>query len=907
MTSVSFVDYLAAVHQRDGAATRTPYRWQSRAAAELAERGWWPAVRAPTGSGKTTLIDCWLHALAEAGPDRLGRRLVWVVDRRAVVDQVYEYACAAVENVRNSPQVAAQLREIGGGLDPCCSLWRGGLDDEASIAMRDPLSPERVAVIVSTVDQVGSRLLFRGYGLGEGSRALHAGLLGLDTTLVLDEAHLAQPFLATLQRVVARQRRAEESPRPPLRVCSVSATHDADGAFELRAEELAEPAIAKRVGAAKPAKLVRGRDGDLVRLVREFAEDGAKLIGVVVNTVAAARRAFTAVASVAEEELTDRVLLIGPVRPLDRLDLLSAIPDREQREDRETPFVVVATQTIEVGVDLDFDALITDCAPLDSLVQRFGRLDRAGELGTSKAAILAPPARGCPVYGPTTAATWSWLESAAVEDVVDCGVAALARRVAELGSPPSAQSPRTVELLDLHVDALTVTDGKAHEGPAIELLLHGEREVSPEVTIAWRGLDLPKPGEAITTQQQQRIAREIELRPLHPGELVSVSLAAAQRWLAGETPTLSDLESDDVREEQQSVGERPRVWRVGENRRLVAIDERNRLRPGDRLIAACLDGGVDRFGWTVGMRRRSGPATDLGSLAARAPHLVLDADAIPPDVAMQLEAGELGETDAADALSETIAAAVEAAVDVRPGHRSGQRFTEQVACAIDKLARGRATLLADGRVHVVAREVRSDLASGAAARLLDDHQRAVETQVVRSLDALRLDGAVAKSLRRAALHHDEGKRDPHFQEWLRGGRVTELGVLAKSLYPYRWAHVERMRELAGWPRGKRHELIVAVALAEADPNDRMSPWFVVTHHGRHRPFVAAVVDDCDDDVVLTIDGQPRAVAANAVPDLAQQLRTFAELTRRFGPWGLAYLESILVSADRLVSSGREVR
>ena len=86
MSAPRFRDLIWALHGHG------PYQWQERAAAELSQHGWWPSLRAPTGAGKTSLIDCWLHALALAGPDRLGRRLVWVVDRRAVVDQIFAYA-----------------------------------------------------------------------------------------------------------------------------------------------------------------------------------------------------------------------------------------------------------------------------------------------------------------------------------------------------------------------------------------------------------------------------------------------------------------------------------------------------------------------------------------------------------------------------------------------------------------------------------------------------------------------------------------------------------------------------------------------------------------------------------------------------------------------------------------------
>ncbi len=126
MSTPRFRDVIRALHGH------APYEWQERAAAELSQNGWWPSLRAPTGAGKTSLIDCWLYALALAGPDRLGRRLVWVVDRRAVVDQVYAYAdqTVAALTATDAPpplaELADALRAIGGGSVPRAVLWRGG-------------------------------------------------------------------------------------------------------------------------------------------------------------------------------------------------------------------------------------------------------------------------------------------------------------------------------------------------------------------------------------------------------------------------------------------------------------------------------------------------------------------------------------------------------------------------------------------------------------------------------------------------------------------------------------------------------------------------------------------------------------------------------------------------------------
>ena len=68
----------------------SPFRWQIRLLRRLLDADPPRVVDIPTGLGKTSVMALWLIAFAEGA--RLPRRLVYVVDRRAVVDQATRFA-----------------------------------------------------------------------------------------------------------------------------------------------------------------------------------------------------------------------------------------------------------------------------------------------------------------------------------------------------------------------------------------------------------------------------------------------------------------------------------------------------------------------------------------------------------------------------------------------------------------------------------------------------------------------------------------------------------------------------------------------------------------------------------------------------------------------------------------------
>ena len=166
----------------------SPFPWQekllARFVAGIPSR---ISLDIPTGLGKTSVMAAWLVARSERAP--LPRRLVYVVDRRAVVDQATVEAQRLRSWVDSAPTMKSRLGLANNQSLPISTL-RGQYVDKREW-LEDPAAP---AIVVGTVDMIGSRLLFEGYGVSRKMRPYHAGMLGADTLFVLDEAHLVPPF-----------------------------------------------------------------------------------------------------------------------------------------------------------------------------------------------------------------------------------------------------------------------------------------------------------------------------------------------------------------------------------------------------------------------------------------------------------------------------------------------------------------------------------------------------------------------------------------------------------------------------------------------------------------------------------------------------------------------------------------
>ena len=165
---------------------------------------------------------------------------------------------------------------------------------------------------------------------------------------------------------------------------------------------------------------------------------------------------------------------------------------------------------------------------------------------------------------------------------------------------------------------------------------------------------------------------------------------------------------------------------------------------------------------------------------------------------------------------------------------------------------------------------------------------------------------------KAGQWHDVGKLDERFQVLLRNGdEVAAFGekALAKSdKIPSSPKKRRTIRESAGLPEYFRHEMLslqLAERFAQFSEEERdLILHLIASHHGCARPFAPI----CEDKNPPAVSGTVNGCRFNLGEEERQELtpphrldsgvsERFWRLRRRYGWWGLAYLESILRLAD----------
>ena len=899
---------------------RAPFPWQARLANCVARKEQWPPeIGVPTGLGKTACLDIavwWLASQSDRAPElrTAPTRIWWVVNRRLLVDSTAEHArdvARALRDPSSAGSDAAGREVIERVAERLRSLWvdpaappldvislRGG------IASRTPTDPARPTVVLCTLPMYGSRLLFRGYGSSR--RPVDAAMAGTDSLVLLDEAHLAGHLKTLVPALAACDPEARDvlgAARSRPTVASLTATGDAAQSerFDLNDDDEAHPVVRQRLDATKPLRVsvVNGESA------RQLAEATATLVHeapapaaclVFGNTPKTARETFGRLCKLLPE--TQVLLLTGRAREREAARIRARILDPEHGmattrptdAPRQHHLIVVATQTLEVGADIDAEYLVTEGCGVRALTQRLGRLNRLGRFLHARATYVhVPPnkSRGgknsgadadtWPVYGSEPATVLERLQKARAGG--DAGTVDLPpRSVASILGPPREDPGRAPEVLPGLLWEWTKTTTPPEGEAPVEPYFSGI--VAPRLSVAllWRA-HVPAPGGRLWPRGTDR-------------EVIEVPLAEAREVFGGKP--VFRLAADGVTVEE------------------VSADE---LRPGDRIVVASDRGCMDRFGWNPAA---SDPVADA-SLANLG--LPLDAVAIRRlcgaelgglvDTALGIadDDRDVDEAERSAAVSGILATLRDTPV---PAGWEEAEWTGFVGRLSPRVLEPRNEV---PRLPVVrpADEPLSDdfdeLSLGPVAVGLDRHGRAVGARARSLAERLGLPDDLLEVIERAATLHDIGKADARFQRWLDPRRESGP-LLAKSDAPrHRW---EAMRVSSGWPRGGRHEdlsaRLVRAWLAHTpgwgSPMQRdLLVHLVISHHGKGRPLVPPAADGMTGSVRGVVEG----VLVTADADLAlvdwEQPGRFRWLQEQFGPWGLALLEAIVIRADHAVSAG----
>ena len=893
-----------------------PFSWQEEVLDHICEHGVWPErINAPTGSGKSSVVDIHLfaNALAAVGAaPRVPRRLCVTVGRRALVDSQATRADKILGDLKDALDDESGEPGILRRVAEALQSFQTRNDEEGRAPfevghIRGELSNRNLpvtdisacAIIAATPDMYGSRALFRGYGSTKAARPRETALLTMDTVMVLDEAHMNRQLLHTTQRIAELQKREADLGVPTLQVVETTATPstedsesttlgvDIEALDKQNDKELHKRVYSHKELVLRPIDKWDGKPGNRVVVdaavgaIKEFlahrevgkGSEVAHTVGCIVNHV---RTAISIKEELAKDLAEDEVqLLVGRMRPY---DLKKLHPDLFTTEGDKSVKVVVATQTLEVGIDVDFADLVTELAPASSLVQRFGRVNRLGHRDDSKVVVIEPASgdlvkKDAPPYKAVDLSNaYAWLEALNGAENPSVNPAAMVKNPPVQSSPERLlyQRPEWPDLLEF-----SRTDENPYDEPDLDLWLHDSLEAETAMGGVIVRDNLPSNTSAAM-------------------EILKTSYFAP-RDLETFPANLKILK--EILDYQDEHGVKPRkfLYRQGE----ISLwqdaehgDESNQsLAPGDVLL---LDtGSVPFTNQGIAVTQRELPSTKD------------KLEAVPFPKGIKLYVYEKC-ADREKDFREYLGLSPEEVAELLDSQSSGSET--RIASELSIEAEDGQEVISWYAVVTDEESVEdSDIAQELAPTdpvLLDDHQNDVAERTRQLAENLGLAPEFSEALELAAKYHDEGKRDLRFQQML--GADPEAGALAKSGHRS-VAEAYRARSRSALPRGWRHEQLSALMVAA-------SPEKV----GEHRDLVLRIIgcshghgrfSFAHDAGFLLKEGYlPEGTDSEALKEQATRLfnvgywdNLMEQTSRTYGPYATAYLEAVERAADAQIS------
>ena len=910
-----------------------PHPWQRRLYDEFIKGNYPPVLDIPTGLGKTSIMTIWFLAHANPNAKKVPRRLVYIVDRRVIVDQASE---DAKKLLKFSDQYLKHLTistlRGGGGVMKGGEWWK---------------SPEHPAIIVGTVDMIGSRLFFSGYGASRYWRPVYAGLLGQDSLIILDEAHISTAMESALRDM---QLMTKNSQIYPSRIICMSATPKAsnNGVFGLNQDDQASDKVKKQINACKTLSLCEVAES------KEINNKMVSLVGEMSGKILIYRKSPKDAKKIADclKNSHNIALLTGTIRGYERDRLMDnpvfkmfhnkgrgtkncstdLTPAGKSRPDPGTKYILVSTSAGEVGVDLDADHMICDLVPLDSLIQRLGRLNRKGERNESKCAVLCPldelreKQKRLDVewkkIDEKLEKNWKKIDDKKGTDGVEKdrlrkkenSKAKWEKRVSQItrkdlntydclkqltepgsfdASPANLRlhipedtdlvfsdavdtQPLTSDIVDMWaMTSIPATEYKSR--PAVKWWLRGNERQPPDAYMAWRW-DV----EYMVKLPLQRIEEVLRRHRLRPHEIVRANPETMLDMLrqAKQDTQIIVIQSDDT----------PSVQTI-----------KKTLEEGKEGISYCMlllppkVGGINKDGIvdkrSVGVKEIRADLMDVADITS--PALP---NAPESDVDMYNPNGRrrflLTTRDGDTQVKEFIENKLGNSKALEEWESENKNLTV-MDFRIDEIDDGPDATVAETLRYC--HKVAEHKPHRTNEQTIEGHNKSTEYHTKELARSLQLPEDITRSLTAAARHHDDGKADPH---WQRCMHVSPGRLLAKT------GHNKRSLPMGGF----RHEFISAMN-AERNGVDDLALHLIASHHKDSRPYflrnAAASSRDTNSKNQADVD---RAYRVGEILDVNKDARTddqtivdfatrYVKLTNKYGSWALAYLEAIFKASD----------
>ncbi len=922
-------DLLQALDLREGA---TPFPWQENLLDRFRHGTLPRALDIPTGLGKTAVMAIWLVARSQGA--KLPRRLVYVVDRRAVVDQ----ATTEAERLRNWVQVNAGVKQALGLPGPLpISTLRGQYVDNRQW-LEDPASP---AIIVGTVDMVGSRLLFEGYGVSRKMRPYHAGLLGSDTLIVLDEAHLVPPFEKLLESIASGVtefgpvRVDGTNPVPAFHLMSLSATGSSLGndTHGLTEKDLGHRFAQKRLRAPKrlvlkplvePQKPDGGghvQDGEgkpssnladaLAREAWTLAKRGGQPRVVVFcdsrDVAAKVKSIVEKVAADNKQEGGQKVeidteLLVGGRRIFEReqarlrLQALGFLAGGNAP--RSKPTFLFATSAAEVGIDLDADHMVSDLVAWERMVQRLGRVNRRGEGEATVVAVVEAPRPKKKEKEAIEKKRRGQEVDEKERKVVEVFEARL--RQVQVFQEPFKRLPRNDRGYDVSPGALRKLKRDAEGDSVLQKVLDDATTPAPLRPALTRALV-----DAWSLTSLEKHTGRPAIDPWLRGWIENDPPQTSVVWRAylpirsGRTsPTRKEVEAffeaapPHMSEILETETFRVLEWLIARGKSVLARSEKGEEGlpgRGDIVAFALAPDGQLRRALRLSDLEFAGNKDDAKNrretleLLAGAT-LVADARLAGLKDGL-LEPSENNRPRTADDGRHWIDDSVlrfrlrSAAADDARVSDSVWRERLRFAAEVSDEGETRRWFIVEKLRHDAATE---EDRSAARLQTLDEHQSWAEERARALAKRLGLAPMYEEMLAATAVLHDEGKRA---RRWQRSFNAPAGGPYAKTKGPINYALLDGYRhEFGSLPRAHGDERIKRLP----DELQDLALHLIAAHHGFGRPVIG--MSGCEDAPPSALEARAREVALR-----------FARLQRRWGPWGLAWWEALLRATDQQAS------